>query len=487
MLHWGAMSRLLRSLQLLSLAVCGACAAAAEEAEPLPLTAAAPQRPGLCSRPGADAVRDLFCAPEPAAISSLRELEDRLAFELSVAPTAYPDSIDPRYVTQSPNAAQVVLLGHSTALSGELVSEINPRAILLRDNLALAFTRGIQQVELAARDRDRGRLNFYLLGFEQACAAVGCSPAQRYGPRIESDWTRVSLQDDEDLKNTPSDCRQCHQRGRDEPQLLMRELNGPWQHFFGHVEDASNPFPEASGGDLMRDFLAAKGNEAYAGVPSEVLRGTQSFILRNFVEIDQPLVFEGLQIQRERWQLAPGAYATEPRRSATWDAAFQAFTRGEQLALPYFAARASDPEKLSQLTTAYREGDPEALPELADVFPDDPQTRAEIGLITSPDATPAQTLIEACGSCHNDVLDQSLTRARFNIALGRLDAAERAAAVQRLRLPRNSAGAMPPPGARQLADGALERLIECLEQDSWPQADEALLERAAELGMAGKR
>ena len=38
--------------------------------------------------------------------------------------------------------------------------------------------------------------------------------------------------------------------------------------------------------------------------------------------------------------------------------------------------------------------------------------------------TPPQLLIQACGSCHNDVLDQSISRARFNVAIGRLEREE---------------------------------------------------------------
>ena len=90
----------------------------------------------------------------------------------------------------------------------------------------MAFQRGVQQIELAARARDRTGFDFYLLRFKQACneRASGCSPGDLYTPRVEADWTSTQIDDDEALKNTPSDCRQCHQRGLAEPKLLMREL-----------------------------------------------------------------------------------------------------------------------------------------------------------------------------------------------------------------------------------------------------------------------
>jgi hypothetical protein len=260
----------------------------------------------------------------------------------------------------------------------------------MTEGLLLAFTRGVQQVESAAQDRDTQAFNFYLLSFEQVCnaAAEGCSATQRFGPYIESGWVRLELRDAEQLKNSPDDCRQCHQRGLDRPALLMRELNGPWTHFFSREDEPAFPYPEPTGGNLMQDFLAAHGDESYAGLPSAVLRDTQPFSLRKFADVEQPLLFDALAIVNERWAREGSSYPSEPRRSATWDAAFNAFKRGEQLALPYFAPRATDPAKAQRLTAAYqrfaREG--AELPDLSDVFPDAAQTRAEIGLQVEPGA-----------------------------------------------------------------------------------------------------
>src|SRR5688572_6467710 len=87
-------------------------------------------------------------------------------------------------------------------------------------------------------------------------------------------------------------------------------------------------------------------------------------------------------------------YPSTPSRSATWDRAYASFKRGDQLAMPHFDPRPTDAEKQARLTAAYqayRNGAlaAEDLPDLADIFPDDPQTRAEIGLETEPGATPA--------------------------------------------------------------------------------------------------
>jgi hypothetical protein len=210
-------------------------------------------------------------------------------------------------------------------------------------------------------------------------------------------------------------------------------------------------------------------------------------VLEGIAGAEQPLVFDAPQIQDERWPEGPDGYASEPLGSPTWENAYAAFKRGEQLALPYLETRATDADKQAALTAAYaqyRAGELSAddLPDLADIFPDDPLTRARIGLQTEPNASPADALIQACGSCHNDVLDQTLTRARFNIAVSRLDRTALDLAIERIQLPRTAPGAMPPPEARQLDPESRERLIDYLTQDV-PARDE-VLERAAKLGMA---
>jgi hypothetical protein len=58
-------------------------------------------------------------------------------------------------------------------------------------------------------------------------------------------------------------------------------------------------------------------------------------------------------------------------------------------------------------------------------------------------------------------------------------------AIARLQLPRDAAGAMPPPGRRQLDPGALTPLIQYLQRAQRPAEDDAMLEHAAQRGMAG--
>ena len=443
--------------------------------------------PQLCERARADKVRDVFCGDTPQAVGSLVELQQLLH--------AVPGEPAEGYGELYPASASVTMLGHSTALSGHRVSPLNPRMITIADGLFVAFQRGVQKVEVIAEARNPGFFNFYLFQFEQACnsAAEGCSPGDLYTPRVEQDWLRVSLQDDEDLKNTPNDCRQCHQRVSEHPRLLMRELNNPWTHFFQPLPANPEQFigPGVQGHDLLSDYLDAKGDEAYGGFLPSTLVGIAPFLLESTVLADQPVLFDAPGIENERFPYDPDhGYPQGPGDSPTWDAAYEAFKRGEQLALPYLEARVSDPGKHSAHVRdyqRYRAGELSAdeLPDVGDIFPDDPSVRAQLGLQTEPGSSPEQTLIQACGSCHNDVLDQTISRARFNIDLWKLDRSEIALAIDRIERDHGAPGVMPPPEARQLDPEARLQLLDFLRRDPLASEPDSRLQHAAAMGMSG--
>jgi mono/diheme cytochrome c family protein len=444
--------------------------------------------PALCARDRSDLVRDVICADDPAPIRSLADLQRLLRLDAEAEENT---SLKQMYGVNRFFAA----LGHSTALSGHRVSPLNPRLIILGNDMFAAYQRGVQKVEVIVLARGHGSLNFYLFEFAQACndTDAGCTPGDLYTARVESDWLRVRVQDDEDLKNTPNDCLQCHQRGLREPTLLMRELNNPWTHFFQPPSEPAGDFvgPGVQGNDLFQDYVRAKGDERYGGYAVESISAVAPFILESTVGPDQPVLFDAPGIENERWPYdSADGYAAQAGDSPTWTAAYEAFKRGEQLALPYMEPRVTDSDKHQRATEAYaryRAGEiSEAeLPDLADVFPEDPLTRAKIGLQTEPDASAEETLIQACGSCHNDVLDQKISRARFNIDLWKLDQAEIRTAIERIERPQIARGSMPPYEARQLDPGARQRLLAYLRDQPLAKAPDPRLQHAAEIGMAG--
>jgi mono/diheme cytochrome c family protein len=412
-------------------------------------------RPEFCTRSAGDAIAKLFCAPSEPQLASLAQLREALQL----------------------NSA--FLLGHSTALSGRLVSAINPRAIAISlgslsasnsQFTVLAFARGQQRVELAALDPSTRRFNFYLMEFSQACnaAANGCRPGDLYTPDIETAWLDVSIRDDEALKNTPEDCRRCHGGGpnRAGPMLLMRELLPPWTHWLHEMSV------------LREDFLSAKrtfdadGSEPYAGTPFNRIASADALELpiesaqRLGLQPEQPLLFPSAAIGSETGELSLSS-TRERSASPTWRALYDAFRAGEAPAPPYAFDRAPDSEKLAALAAQYQAFLAGTLPkdqlgDLSDVFPDDPQRQAEIGLAVEPDASAQDVLRQVCTECHNPTLDPSVSRARFDADLSRIDAAEIATALERIALPEGDPRRMPPDGSRRLDSGARQRLAQYL-------------------------
>jgi hypothetical protein len=432
----------------------GALAAGCDEASPTQGPAEVDSRklPTFCDRAN-DEVAELFCGERAAEIASLADLKRELELD------------------------RVLLLGHSTALSGRLVSPINPRAVMLRTNglddryTAAAFTRGEQRVELVSLDREANRFRFYLLAFSQACndEERGCTPGDLFTPAVESDWRELRVQDDEDLKNAPQDCRRCHGGAPDsgaEPMLLMRELNAPWLHWFSQLST------------LRDDYEAAKDGEPYAGVGSKLIENGEAAVIhdeplmlegqirdaeRELGQPQQPLSFLSGVIGLETTELqfaspfrGPGAADPDLVSSPTWQLLYDGYREGIAAAPPYHHERITDPDKLAAVSAAYRAylaGDIERdeLPDVSDVLPDDPRQLAEMSFAVAPDATAQELLVQACGDCHNASLDPTISRARFDIDLSRVTRATLELASARLERDEDDPNVMPPRGARSIS------------------------------------
>jgi mono/diheme cytochrome c family protein len=427
----------------------------------------------LCARAGDDLVRDVFCGPETSEITGLAELQaamqvpaDRLAGLRGLAITA-----------------------HSTAVSARSVSAINPRVIAFQlerpdaqppvELSAVAFVRGEQTAELVVRERRSGELQFYLLKYRQPCndAPDGCLPGDLLTPVTESGWTQVSVYDEEDLKNTTLDCRQCHQpQGPGTPKLLrMQEYRFPWTHWI---------FNGTEGGrTLLDDYRAAHGDETYGGIPGDGIEranpsGLELLVSYSSPHLGQPNEFLSGEIEAELARAREAALeepsAERPvdwvlRQSPTWRRAYERARSGDAIPVPFPQVRVTDPDKLAAMTAAYadyRDGDlaREALPDIRDVFLDDPYQRAAMGFATEPGLGAETTLVQACAQCHNDRLDQGISRASFDVELDGLTRAQKDAAIERVRLPASDVRAMPPPHVRRLSPDARAGLIRLLER-----------------------
>jgi hypothetical protein len=421
------------------------------------------QRSALCAREGDDLVRDVFCGEQPLEPQSLIELQR--AFHLDASSIG--------------GVTGISLTANSTALSTRSVSAINPRLIAVRaetdgtELLAIAYTRGEQSVELVARDRESKELSFYLVSYRQSCNErdAGCRVQDLLTPVTEADWTEASLYDEEDLKDTVFDCRSCHQPdGPGTAKLLrMQELIEPWTHWLWRSSNG--------GRALMADYFAAHGEETYGGMPADMIDASHPGNMKALVVFGgsdvQPNAFQGGVIEAEVLLHARELGGDQPvdnsvpGESPTWDEAHEQAQRGDAIPVPYHDVKVTDAAKLAAMTEAYvawqrGELEPAELPDTRDVFPEDPQRLSEMGFTTTPGLSGDEVLVQACAQCHNDRLDQTISRAGFHVELSKLTRGQKDAAIARIQLPATDVRAMPPRRIRFLSDEARERLIERL-------------------------
>lgn len=433
------------------------------------------QRAILCARGNQDPVASLYCDGGSApTLSSLEQIQQELglAFVAPNSPSAHDGN--PAFA----------LTGHSPSLSVRLASPINPRAIVFtppdplgrpregapipnEQFVAMAFTRGEQFVELAARDTSGDdTLRFYLLVFEQACNEQDtCTPADFFSPSIESGFSGYTIYEDEDLTNTVVDCNRCHQpNGPDtDKALLMQQLQPPWTHFmsgFGYT-----------GPMLLDDYFAAHAiEEAYAGIPGSVLASSDAEALQLFVEnngfVEQPIEYPSLQIEAEVFESSPAQPFDNdpPGQSAAWDELLDAATGQPGNRPAYHDAQVADLDRLADFTAAYVDFDTGAsttLPDLAGVFLD--AALPDIGVTPRTEATGQEIVEELCGTCHHDEVDPSLSRSKFNaFAVESLDAEARGVAIDRVLTTPLDPRSMPPIRSYALTQDERQRVIEYL-------------------------
>lgn len=231
----------------------------------------------------------------------------------------------------------------------------------------------------------------------------------------------------------------------------MQEFSAPWTHFLAPASEST------SGAQLVQDFRTAHPpSEPWAGLPGSRLE-TES----------QPLALSSLVAQESTSQ--PNFFPSFPislevastGRSPTWEALAEAARRGDAIPVPFWGLRVSDVQRQAEAAAAYarvlaREAPADDLVDLRGLQ----SLEAERAMSIRPaeGASGAQILTEACQHCHNSKLDQSISRARFQVDhLVDLPADERAIAVERLRLDRGDVRKMPPVVAGELTADEIER------------------------------
>lgn len=441
------------------------------------LPAGTAQRTALCARLTArnvnDRVRTAFCNANPA-ITSLTQLQTAigLAFPTNPAPG--------RNNNGNPgNGPAFAISGHSSSLVLRSVSAINPRAILFTPPtgnripgfVAMGFVRGDQFAEIIAHDPTSGILDFYLARFTQACNATNsCTPGNLLTPAVESNWTTFQIYDETDLKNTIVDCTQCHQTGGPATTriLRMQELTDPWNHWFRDNRQG--------GQALITDYQAAHSRnnvtEGYAGIPGAMISSSDPALLEDLIRDNgfgnQPNQFNSGNIQNQVNQ-TPGQPQNNnvPGTSATWNTIFNRAVLGQAIPVPYHDIKVTESSTLATMTAAYQNflANPATagtLPDLRNVFKT--SRLFEIaGIAARPGLDGPGIVTEMCTQCHNSRLDQTITRARFNVNLaamsnlvggvliGAARDTEIGVAITRLSLPAEDVRRMPPETLKTLS------------------------------------
>lgn len=415
----------------------------------------------LCAKHYGDMISAKFCAGTAApTLTSIKDLEALLGLTMVPNPNNDP--------TLNPNV-RITLNGESTGLGIRSVNQLAPRAFLATPGNAngspnpsyqvMTFARGEPFVELVANDPAAQTLRFFLIRFNPACEAApgGCNFADLLTPTIESGWTGYSIYDDATIGNTTLDCMNCHQPGGPTTRkiLRMQELANPWGHWFYPERPATLA--------LMTDFHAAHPiTEDYAGIPIANIDASRPFALERIVENNgfkqQPNVFDTLTINNE--MVASG-------QSATWNAMYAKAVAGTEIPVPYFAVP-QDSAKIATMIQAYKDTlagtvPRDQMPDIRDTVLDsalpDMSIRPKAGLDGKGIA------VHMCTMCHNSRLDQTISRARFDIDnLAQMTRAEKDAAIARLQLPDTDRKKMPPVRFHVLSDAERDLVIQELMQ-----------------------
>jgi hypothetical protein len=438
------------------------------------------QQARVCDRSNNDVIFKALCANPAPQIGSL----DALLTAISLGDAS---------------ERVVAAVGSSNALSSRHVSPLNPAVIVVANDAirsgpnlidpsrtrALTYARGAETVEMTAYDPVSMELNFYLLRFQKSCDSdsAGCTTAELFTPSVESGWNSWTLYQDSDLADSVTDCLVCHQPGGPgSPKILrMQEFEATWMHWF----PAGDPMigPTASETLFQGYFGGTHGQEQeYAGVSlSELLEPTSAnsgelgaaslndFILSYWGArggVPAPLIsttgqdfdFPSIAISQED---AAGTHDI-------WNAAFAQVVAGERIPIPYYDVDSTDPNSRtaaanSYLAVATNGAAADTLLDPSAILSTDAQQAMSI--IPGAGEAPEDLLHHFCGHCHNSRLNQSLSRARFNVDnLANLTAEQKQTAITRLQEPSGSSALMPPARFATLPASALTSLVQYLQQ-----------------------
>jgi DNA-binding beta-propeller fold protein YncE len=337
------------------------------------------------------------------------------------------------------------LTANSTSLVAMSVSAVNPRILVFprvesdapppESMTAVGFVRGEQFVEIISRDPSTQDLNFYLVGFEQACSytSAGCDLASLLGEAIEHEWTAYSVYDQDDLEITSFDCLSCHQPGGHGTKsiLRMQELSSPWMHWF------PQRFVQRTESDrvLGAQFAEAHALDTqYGGIPVAVI--TSALDEGSGAQLEALVRAEGFGDQPNPFD-AQIAAEMKLGASPTWQARFDAHVNGEAIAVPYPFLDVTDEAKRAAAVRSYLDvvggsAPRESLLDIRQIFSADAMEK--LSFVPKAGSSGRGVLLQMCARCHDGRGNPALNKNRFDVRrLDELSRMVKDTAIERLR------------------------------------------------------
>ncbi|PWU15049.1 MAG: hypothetical protein C5B49_12345 [Bdellovibrio sp.] len=409
-----------------------------------------------------------FCSTAPPKITGLTDLYTALGLT---------------------NTTNVTCTTASAAITKKDTSVLNPHCIRFStpgadpNATAVGYVRSSTPLaEIVSMDSASRSFRFYVVQFDLPCSATdSCTSGDYYTQAAESNWSNVSFYEDTALKNTPVDCTMCHQAAGvgSAKSLRMLETQVPWEHWFSP--------DQTCGKALFADFSAAHAFESsYAGLTSAAMGAASPSGLQKFVEGNGATgadfgndVYNSFVILNEVANSSTGQPSnnTVPGISPTWTALYNQRTAGTNVkefggtAMTYHDCKQSDPSRLQSYTNNFIQVTRGSLAlssmfDLPTVNLDSPIALSERFLAPAQDmVTAEQIMSNACLSCHNSNLDQTITRAHFNAQdLSRNSAYEYGVAMGRIARTNKDLFRMPPPNFMDLTPTQIQTLTNYFSQ-----------------------
>jgi hypothetical protein len=170
---------------------------------------------------------------------------------------------------------------------------------------------------------------------------------------------------------------------------------------------------------------------------------------------NQPNKFDSIMIDQQ--MAATGS-------SPMWNALYAKSVAGTEIATPHWSVSPSAQPLLTQMIGAYQDvlagrQPADSLPDISQTIPE--SAWAEMSIRPAPGLDGRGIMVHVCRHCHNSTLDQSISRAAFDVDnLAGMSRELKDRAIDRLLRPADDRRKMPPTRFHDLTDAERDLVIQ---------------------------